>query len=108
MATYQDLVDLARIPLNDDDKVRYPDDVLLLFAHHAILYLLRRRPDLFIGLYAALPTEAELTSLFPLGPEYLQVVADAVTARAEMTDDEHDNSGRMALYAQLVAVDAPS
>jgi|SRR5687768_17527668 len=108
MATYQDLIDLARIPLNDEDKTRYPDDVLLLFATHSILYLWRRRPDLFIGQFDTPPTEAGLTGTFPLAPEYLQVVADAVTARAEMTDDEHANSGRAAAYMQLVGADAPS
>ena len=42
--TYQSIVDLARMPLNDDDKVRYTDATLLIYANHGILQILKRRP----------------------------------------------------------------
>ena len=100
--TYQGVVDLARIPLNDEDKARYSDATLLSFANHGMLTLLKRRPDLFIGQYSSLPDgEAVLAGTFPLGAEYVQPVADYVTARAESIDDEHANSGRAALFMQL-------
>lgn len=107
--TYQSVVDLARIPLNDTDKARYSDATLLLFANHGMTQIAKRRPDLFIGQYTNLPTgEKLLTDTFPLPVEYVQTVADYVTARAEMTDDEHVNSGRAAVFAQLFGAEAPS
>jgi hypothetical protein len=106
---YQYLVDLARVPLNDADKARYPDETLLLFANQAILQVLKRRPDLFIGQFASPPTgQAALTDTFPLPPEYAQTVADYVTGRADMTDDEHASSGRAIAYAQLFGAEAPA
>ena len=100
--TYQTVIELARLPLNDEDKARYPDTVLLSFANQGMLRLLRNRPDLFIGQFRSLPSgEKGLGDAFPLPAEYVQSVADYVTARAEMTDDEHVNSGRATAFMQL-------
>ena len=105
--TYQSIVDLARMPLNDDDKVRYTDATLLIYANHGILQILKRRPDLFIGQFGNLPTgDATLGDTFPLPGWYVQTLADYVTARAEMADDEHVNSGRAAAFVQLFAAEA--
>ena len=106
--TYQSVVDQARIPLNDADKVRYPDADLLSYANNGMLTLMKRRPDLFIGQFATLPTgQNVLTDAFSLGAEYVQTISDYVTARAEMGDDEHVDSGRAALYVQLFGAEAP-
>lgn len=105
--TYQSVVDLARMPLNDEDKARYADTMLLIYANHGMLQLLKRRPELFIGQFNSLPTgEAALADLFPLPALYVQTLADYVTARAEMADDEHVNSGRAAAFAQLFGAEA--
>ena len=105
--TFQSVVDLARIPLNDADQARYPDNTLLLFLNQGMLQVLKRRPDLFIGQFARpLDGWAGLADTFPLPPEYIQTLADYVTARAEMTDDEHVNSGRAAIFMQLFATEA--
>ncbi|MDQ3186901.1 MAG: hypothetical protein M3Q16_10705 [Pseudomonadota bacterium] len=105
--TYQSVVDLARIPLNDSDKTRSSDAQLLSFANQGILQVLKRRPDLFAGQFASLPTgEKALADAFPLPAEHAQTVADYVTARAEMTDDEHVNSGRALVFAQLFDAEA--
>lgn len=105
--TYQSVVDLARFPLNDADKARYSDATLLSFANHGMLKILKRRPDLFVGQFASLPNgEKVLSDAFPLPAGYVQTVADYVTARAEMTDDEHVNSGRAAAFAQLFGAEA--
>lgn len=106
--TYQSVVDLARIPLNDTDKVRYTDAQLMLFANHGMLAMIKRRPDLFIGQYHNLPTgEAVLNDPFPIEPAYAQLVADWVVARAEMADDEHANSGRSMAFVNLFGSEAP-
>ena len=105
--TYQSVVDLARVPVNDVNKDRYSDDVLLSFANHATLQILKRRPDLFVGQLANLPDgERSLNDAFPLPAEYVQTVADYVTARAEMTDDEHVSTGRAALFMQLFGTES--
>ncbi len=105
--TWQSIVDLARIPLNDEDKTRYPDDVLLSFAGHGLLQMLKYRPDLFIGRFRTSPgAQALPTDAFPLPPEYAQLLADYVTARAEMADDEHAVSGRAAVFMQLINTEA--
>ena len=108
--TYQSVVDLARVPVNDVNKDRYSDDVLLSFANHATLQILKRRPDLFVGQLANLPNlpdgERSLNDVFPLCAEYVQTVADYVTARAEMTDDEHVNAGRATLFMQLFGAES--
>jgi hypothetical protein len=107
--TYQSVVDLARIPLNDADQARYPDSILLLFLNHGMLQILKRRPDLFVGHFASQPEgQNQLADVFPLPPEYAQTVADYVTARAEMTDDEHVNSGRAVVFMQLFSAEAQS
>ncbi len=105
--TFQSVVDLARLPLNDADKARYTDADLLAYANHGLLALVKRRPDLFIGNYANLPNgQKALTDAFPLGAEYVQPVADYCTARAESSDDEFVNSGRSALFMQLFGSEA--
>lgn len=105
--TYQSVIDLARIPLNDADRARYSDATLLSFANHGMLALTKRRPDLFIGSFSSLPNgEKVLGDAFPLPAGYVQTIADYVTARAEMTDDEHVNSGRAAAFAQLFGTEA--
>lgn len=106
-ATFQPVVDLARIPLNDADKVRYSDELLMAYANHGLLQILKRRPDLFVGQFASLPTGGNLLAdAFPLPGEYIQTLADYIAARAELTDDEHVNSARAAIFAQLFIAEA--
>lgn len=107
--TLQSAMDLARIPLNDADKVRYPDAQLLTWTNHALVTLASRRPDLFIGQYNALPTGEALASVaFPIPAAYLSVIANYVTAMAEMVDDENANSGRAAAFLQLIGAEVPA
>jgi hypothetical protein len=104
--TFQSVVDLARIPLNDEDKVRVDDATLLAFANHGAMTLARRRPDVFVGQYSNLPDgQRALSDTFPL-PEYIQLLADYVTFRAETIDDEKMNSGRSLAFAQLFGSEA--
>lgn len=108
MFTYQDVVNLAREPLNDTDKARYSDSQLMLYTNTAILTLAQRRPDLFIGQFDNLPTgQADLADDFPLPPAYTVTLSDYVTARAEMIDDEHANTGRAAAFMQLLNSEVP-
>jgi uncharacterized protein DUF6682 len=106
--TYQSVIDLARIPLNDSDKTRYSDADLLSYTNHCLLTLTKRRPDLFIGQYASLPDgQKALADTFPLGAEYVQTTADYVSGRSQMIDDENADSGKAALFVQLFGAEAP-
>lgn len=107
MPTFQEIVDLGRIPLNDTDKVRYSDETLMLFANQGMLALAKRRPDLFLGQFDSLPDgTSTLTDSLPIEAGYAQLLADYITARSEMTDDEHVNSGRAAMFVQLFGSEA--
>ena len=107
MSTYQSLINLARIPLNDSDKARYSDIDLLAYANSGVLTMFKRRPDLFFGQFTSLPTgNALLADTVPLSAQYIQTLADYVTGRAETADDEHVNAGRAAMFAQLFGMDA--
>lgn len=106
MATYQDIVDLARIPLNDADKDRYSDATLMSYANVAILSLYQNRPDIFIGQYGSIPTgEAALADTFPIPAAYWVTLADYVTARALMIDDEHAATGKAAEFMRLLGTE---
>lgn len=97
MATLmQDVIDLARLPLNDPSKVAYPDDDLLKYLNSCVREALRMRPDLRVGSSLAWDAYVDLAIgvNFPLPDELKQAAADYVTGRAEMGDDEHSNSGR--------------
>lgn len=100
--TFQQLIDRARIPLNDAAKVRYPDSELLGYGVDAFLLLRRYRPDLFLSNWT-LPDWSAYTvgTTFPYAPdEYLPIIADYVSARAEFKDDEHVVAERaQAFYA---------
>lgn len=92
--TMQQVVDKGRYPLNDPNKVRYSDAALLGFANDAILLTRKKRPDLFLGAWAALPGNLAFGAAFPIPDEYVPLVADYISGRAELIDDEHANSGR--------------
>lgn len=99
--TLQQIVDTARVPLNDAAKIRYPDPILLGHANKGLKVLRARRPDLFFGQLSAPWVDKALTDNSPVPAEYDPVLADFVTAMAESIDDEHVVSGRAASFYAL-------
>lgn len=97
----QEIVDKARVPLNDSEKTRYSDDVLLSYANDALLLLRNKRPDLFIGSYSALPEKLVIDATFPITSEHMPPVMDYVVARAESHNDESVLTERAALFFKL-------
>lgn len=85
MATAQNVMDLARIPLNDNGKVRWSDPELLQHLNQGLEQIRRARPDLF-----DVWTDFSLivTDTVPLAAAYHQNLADYVAARAFAKDDE--------------------
>lgn len=100
MSTMQDVIDLARIPLNDSAKVRYLDADLLKSANAAISAAYKVRPDLRYGSFGTEFSALAVGGTFPLPYQFEQVVADYMTARAEMKNDDSVNSGRAVLLMQ--------
>lgn len=99
--TAQSAVDLAREPLKDAAKVRWPDAKLLVYYNQAIMFALDKRPDLFVGQYTALPVgEDVLGTAFRLPPRYLQAVADWITGHADMEQDEAASAQRAGAVLQ--------
>jgi hypothetical protein len=95
--TIQAVVDLARIPLNDALKVRFTDQALLTFYNSAMFRTYELRPDLMIGGFNTPYTAVAIGGIggnIPIADRFTQTLADYISARAEMKDDEMVNSGR--------------
>lgn len=105
MTTFQQVIDDARVLLNDEshaegDTLRYTEAQLLNYAKQAVLEARRIRPDLFLfNLFSALPDYAATDSV-PMPDEYRSCLGDYVAARAEMRDDEFTVDGRAAAMRQ--------
>jgi hypothetical protein len=99
--TMQNVVDRARKPLNDADKERFTDVDLLSDANAAISILKLKRPDLFFGIYDALPNDKTLGDIFPMDNTIFPAVCDYVTARAETRNDESILEQRATLFFSL-------
>jgi hypothetical protein len=112
MATYQTVVNLARLPLNDDDPDdllrRYRDAELHTYALHGVQRLWRMRPDLFVGGYSTPPSlSATINSTVPLPDSLVEPLADYVTARAQSKDDESVTSALAPAFFNLFAGETP-
>lgn len=103
--TIQQVLDLARESLNDDDKVRYTDAALLKYANDGLDEMCLLRPDLFIGSFSAAAltdgNQRVVGDSLPVDGRFRRVVADYVIARAEMADDEHAVGGRASAMAKF-------
>lgn len=116
MSTLQDVMDLARIPLNDakdaggsDATCRTSDATLLKFVLHGLLHAFRTRSELFVGSYTNPPLLAWTAGqTFPLGDEYIEPLSDYVTARVESIDDEFVSNSRAAAFYNLFGNTVPS
>lgn len=99
MATMRDLFD--RKILNDESARIYADDELLKYANLWLAQMRRDHADLFIGSLAVPQTTLSLGEEFPLPPEYEDLCANYVIARASSRDDEHMNSNRAAGFLNI-------
>jgi hypothetical protein len=100
-STMQQLVDRARIPLQDDAKVRYTDATVLGYANAGVHLLVNRRPDLFFGTFTALPVDLTLGQNFPLDDRFFQPVADYASARARARSSEEVRTAQTQLLLAL-------
>lgn len=96
MATFQQIIDSARVALQDDAKVRYSDANLLEYAIDGVLEARKLRPDFFIGGYTTVATTYALSDAVPLPAIYAAFIKDFVVFKAEIRDDEYAVDGRAA------------
>lgn len=101
MATVQDIVDRARVLLNDPDKVTFTDNDLLKWAEEALFVLQNKRPDLFVGQLTSLPDTYTLGDDVPVSPRYIPALVDYVVGRSQLKDDEHVLRERAAAFFNL-------
>ena len=94
MATFQSVIDDARVFLKDADKVRYTDANLLTYANDVVRECKRIRPDFFLGSYSTVLGTFVLADTVPIPIEYHQFLKDFIIGRAEMVDDEYANESR--------------
>lgn len=102
MATMQSVIDMARLDLNDDDKVRHTDAALLVFANNYLQEAAKSRPDWFF------PNDPPASSLalgatFPISDKFIRPCADYIIARANMRGTEESRMDVAAAYMQLSA-----
>lgn len=94
MATMQNIIDSARVILQDSTKVRFSDTELLAHANVAVMEAYRLRPDLFFSSISAPPTALVAGGTFPL-PTYLEdAVAQFAAGRTELRGDLYSKEGR--------------
>jgi len=99
--TVQSLLDRARLPLNDDEKIRYPDTELLAWAVDGVKLLKRKRPDLFVGRWTVSFDALEVGDAVPIDEMYHQMLADYITGRCETKDADFSAEGRGMAFLQL-------
>lgn len=101
--TVQDVINQARIPLNDAAGTRYLDHEMAAYVLDAFWQARSVRPDLFVTEFdATTPDELQPTDPFPLPDQFFRAVVDYVTGSAEMRDDEFAVDGRaMTLQSAL-------
>lgn len=105
MATFQTVVDDARVLLNDEETEinpdpRYTEAQLLSYAVTALMEARRVRPDLFLSNLTTSFASYTVASTVPVADEYLVSLVDYVVHRAELRDDEFAVDGRSAVLLQ--------
>jgi hypothetical protein len=98
MATFQNVIDSARVDLQDAGKTRYTDAELLEYANDGVQEGFRYRPDFKLGGYSAAPVVYVVGNEVPFPLTYQMILKHYVVARAELRDDEYALDGRAAAF----------
>jgi hypothetical protein len=97
--TIQEVIDEARVILQDADADRFSDADLLTICNMALSEAYGLRPDLFFERYGVAWVDYELADDFPLGPRYRPVISNYIVSRAELREADHVDNGRVAALA---------
>lgn len=98
MATFQTLLDQARLTLQDADKTRYPDAEMVVYANEAMRIYRKLRSDLFFATITTPLVDYLVGDTFPLSPEFEYPLKRYVIAAAQARDDEYAVDGRMSKF----------
>jgi hypothetical protein len=94
MATFQNIINDARVDLQDTDGTRYTDAQMIGYANDGVREMFRIRPDFRLGSYmTAVPTYAA-TDALPIPDQYRMLLEHYLVFRAEVRDDEYAVNGR--------------
>jgi hypothetical protein len=94
VTTVKQVVDTARLLLQDAEKERYKDDELVALVNMGLMDLRRAQPEAFIGLYHIETPAVGLNDPFPVPDMYLGGMVKYVAGYAEMRDDDYVADGR--------------
>lgn len=97
----EQLIAKARDPLNDEARERWDDASLLGFAVDGLVTIRSTRPDLFIGNWSVSFSGLQTTDECPLNDHYALAVADYVTGRANLRDEDDADGGRAEAFLKL-------
>jgi hypothetical protein len=98
----QDVINQARLDLNDSDKVRHTDIDLLVYLNNYVQEAINNRPDLFFTSVAnGLPSALGLDDDFPISDRHARGGADYIIARANMRGTEEGRLDVGGAYMQL-------
>lgn len=94
--TLQQMIDAARVILQDTDTVRYPDEDLVQYANDCMSTMYRLRPDFALASPLVSRSTADLSTplpdfLFEAG--YEPAMVDFIVHRAQMRDDQYHDEG---------------
>ena len=101
MATLQNVIDGARVVLQDADKVRYTDAQLLGYANDGIVLGFKYRPDFRLGNYTVALGTYVAADQVPFPVQYQHLLKYYVVSSAELRDDEYSQDGRAAALLGL-------
>jgi len=98
MATLQQIIDSARVDLQDAAKTRYSDTELTEYANDGIQEGFRYRPDFLLGKFTVGATTYVAADQVPFPAQYQMILKHYVVARADMRDDEYAQDGRAGAF----------
>lgn len=105
MATFQQIINSARVVINDvviDETTvtRYSEAQLLEYARAALVQARHLRPDLFLSNMTAPFPAFAASDIVPIPEPYEIPLIDYIVHRAELRDDEFAVDGRSATLFQ--------
>jgi hypothetical protein len=101
MATFQTVIDDARVTLNDVDGTRYTAPQLMQFCNDGIQEIFRIRPDFLLGQYTAADVTYVESDPIPIPLKFQNLLGFYVVFRAELRDDEYSAESRAGAMRQL-------
>jgi len=98
MATFQNIINDARVDLNDVAGTRYTDAQMIGYANDGVQEMYRYRPDFRLGNYSAATTTYVAGDNLPIPDQYRMLLTNYLVFRCEVRDDEYAVDGRAAAF----------